>query len=43
MKHQRCRHAGNALMIAGMIVMLAGIGFSVVNQLPSVQLPALLA
>lgn len=43
MKHQHCRHTGNALMIVGMIVMLAGIGFSVVNQLPSIQLPALLA
>ncbi|MEZ3498713.1 stress-induced protein YchH [Pantoea sp. KPR_PJ] len=43
MKHQHCRKAGNALMIVGMIVMITGIGFSVINQLPSITLPSLMA
>lgn len=43
MKHQHCRKAGNVLMIVGLIVMVSSIIFSVLNQLPSIQMPALLA
>jgi len=43
MKHQHRRNTGNALMIVGLIVMVSSIFFSVLNQLPSIQMPALLA
>lgn len=43
MNYQHCRTTGNALMIVGMIVMVAGIGFSVINQLPDMHLPSLMA
>ena len=43
MKHQHCRKAGNVLMIVGLVVMVSSIIFSVLNQLPSIQMPALLA
>jgi len=43
MKYQHCRTAGNALMIVGMIMMITGLLFSVINQLPSITLPSLMA
>ena len=43
MKHQHCRKAGNALMIVGLVVMVSSIIFSVLHQLQTIQMPALLA
>ncbi|MGK3141073.1 stress-induced protein YchH [Pantoea sp. C2G6] len=43
MKHQHCRVAGNGLIILGLVIMVLGIGFSIMNQLPSLDLPQELA
>ncbi|NEG62601.1 stress-induced protein YchH [Pantoea agglomerans] len=43
MKHQHCRVAGNSLMVLGLVTMVLGVGFSIMNQLPSLDLPDALA
>ena len=43
MKHQHCRLAGNSLMVLGLVTMVLGVGFSIINQLPSLHMPQLLA
>jgi len=43
MKHQHCRVAGNSLMVLGLITMVLGVGFSIMNQLPTLDLPQFLA
>lgn len=43
MKHQHCRVAGNVLMVVGLAVMVLGVGYSIINQLPSLHLPQFLA
>ena len=43
MKHQHCRVAGNSLMVLGLVIMVLGVGFSIMNQLPALDLPQLLA
>ncbi|WP_315315107.1 stress-induced protein YchH [Pantoea vagans] len=43
MKHQHCRVAGNSLMVLGLVTMVLGVGFSIINQLPTLDLPPLLA
>ncbi|WP_419964180.1 stress-induced protein YchH [Pantoea vagans] len=42
MKHQHCRVAGNSLMVLGLITMVLGVGFSIMNQLPTLDLPQFL-
>lgn len=39
MKRQHTHLLGNGLMILGLVVMIAGIGYSVVNQFPQLSLP----
>lgn len=34
MKYHHCRRAGNSVMVAGLVVMVVSIGFSIANQLP---------
>ncbi|AVV37597.1 stress-induced protein YchH [Pantoea sp. Bo_2] len=43
MKHQHCRVAGNSLMVLGLVTMVLGVGFSIMNQLPTLDLPQFLA
>ncbi|MXP49456.1 stress-induced protein YchH [Pantoea sp. Eser] len=43
MKHQHCRVAGNSLMVLRLLTMVLGVGYSIVNQLPSLHLPQFLA
>ncbi|MCP1207749.1 stress-induced protein YchH [Pantoea sp. B550] len=43
MKHQHCRVAGNSLMVLGLVTMVLGVGFSIINQLPTLDLPQFLA
>ncbi|NBB56042.1 stress-induced protein YchH [Pantoea vagans] len=43
MKHQHCRVAGNSLMVLGLVIMVLGVGFSIINQLPTLDLPQFLA
>lgn len=43
MKRHQCRVIGNSLMCLGLLTMVAGVASSVVNQLPSVNMPPLLA
>jgi len=43
MKHQHCRVAGNSLMVLGLLTMVLGVGYSIINQLPSLHLPQFLA
>lgn len=43
MKYQHCRVAGNSLMVLGLVTMVLGVGFSIMNQLPSLDLPQFLA
>lgn len=43
MKHQHCRLAGNSLMVLGLVTMVLGVGFSIMNQLPTLDLPQFLA
>jgi hypothetical protein len=43
MKRNHCRVAGNSLMVVGLAVMVLGVGYSIINQLPSLHLPQLLA
>ncbi|WP_338564211.1 stress-induced protein YchH [Erwinia sp. E_sp_B04_7] len=39
MKRKQADFTGNALMIFGLVVMVVGVGYSVLNQLPQLQLP----
>ncbi|KGT94815.1 membrane protein [Erwinia typographi] len=39
MKRKHANFAGNALMVVGLVVMIGGVGYSVLNQLPQLQLP----
>lgn len=43
MKHQHCRVAGNSLMVLGLVTMVLGVGFSIINQLPTLNLPQIVA
>ena len=43
MKHHHCRVAGNTLMVLGLVTMVLGVGFSIMNQLPALDLPQSLA
>lgn len=43
MKHQHCRVAGNSLIVMGLVTMVLGVGFSIMNQLPTLDLPQFLA
>jgi len=43
MKHKHCRVAGNSLMVLGLVTMVFGVGFSIMNQLPALDLPQYLA
>ncbi|MFH8134303.1 stress-induced protein YchH [Pantoea osteomyelitidis] len=43
MKRHHTHFLGNALMILGLVTMVGGIGYSVINQLPSLHLPQFLA
>ncbi|HBV90801.1 MAG TPA: hypothetical protein DEF80_07400, partial [Pantoea sp.] len=38
-----CRVAGNSLMVLGLVTMVLGVGFSIINQLPTLDLPQFLA
>lgn len=39
MKRKHANITGNSLMALGLVVMVAGIGYAVLNQLPQLQLP----
>ena len=39
MKRKHANLTGNALMVLGLVVMVAGVGYSVLNQLPQLNLP----
>lgn len=39
MKRKHANLTGNSLMVFGLVVMVAGVGYSVLNQLPQLQLP----
>lgn len=43
MNRQHCRTVGNGLMCLGLLTMVLGVGYSIINQLPSVNLPQFLA
>lgn len=43
MKHQHCRMAGNSLMVLGLVTMVLGVGVSITNQLPTLNMPQILA
>lgn len=43
MKHQHCRMAGNSLMVLGLVTMVLGVGVSIANQLPALNMPQILA
>jgi len=43
MKHQQCRLLGNGLMCVGLMVMVSGVGYSIISQLPAVNWPQFLA
>ena len=43
MKRQNCRVVGNGLMCFGLLTMVLGVGYSIINQLPSLHLPQFLA
>jgi len=43
MKHQHCRMAGNSLMVLGLVTMVLGVGVSIANQLPTLNMPQILA
>ena len=42
MKRKSAMIAGNSLMGLGLLTMIVGIGYAVLNQLPQLQLPAVL-
>lgn len=42
MKRKHANLTGNSLMVLGLVVMVAGVGYSVLNQLPQLQLPQFL-
>jgi len=39
MKRKHSHVMGNALMVLGLVVMVGGVGYSVLNQLPHLNLP----
>lgn len=39
MRRKYTNLTGNALMILGLVVMVGGVGYAVLNQLPQLQLP----
>jgi len=39
MKRKHSHLLGNALMVLGLVVMIGGVGYSVVNQIPQFSLP----
>ncbi|WP_130834852.1 stress-induced protein YchH [[Erwinia] mediterraneensis] len=43
MKRHHARYAGNCLMVLGLATMIAGVGYAIINQLPSLHLPQFLA
>lgn len=43
MKRQQSRYIGNGLMCMGLLTMVLGVGYSIINQLPSLNLPQFLA
>lgn len=43
MKRRHVNLTGNALMVIGLAVVVTGIGYAVLNQLPQLQLPQFLA
>ncbi len=43
MKRQNCRVVGNGLMCFGLLTMVLGVGYSIINQLPSLHLPQFLS
>ncbi|HAU5562358.1 TPA: DUF2583 domain-containing protein [Serratia fonticola] len=43
MKRQQCRYFGNGLMCLGLLTMVLGVGYSIINQLPALNLPQFLA
>ncbi|MCH5465817.1 membrane protein [[Pantoea] beijingensis] len=43
MKRRHANVAGNILMGFGLLTMVAGVGYSVLNQLPQLQLPQYMA
>lgn len=42
MRRKHANLTGNSLMVLGLVVMVAGVGYSVLNQLPQLQLPQFL-
>lgn len=42
MKRKNASILGNVLMGLGLFVMVAGVGYSILNQLPQLDLPAIL-
>lgn len=42
MRRKHANLTGNALMVIGLAVMVTGIGYAVLNQLPQLQLPQML-
>lgn len=43
MKRKHANLTGNGLMGVGLIVMIPGVGYTVLNQLPQLALPAIVA
>ncbi|MFS2223814.1 stress-induced protein YchH [Pantoea sp. B65] len=43
MKRKNANVAGNALMILGLLTMVVGVGYSILNQLPQLHLPQYIA
>lgn len=39
MRRKHANITGNSLMVLGLVVMVVGVGYSVLNQLPQLQLP----
>ncbi|MBP2171118.1 hypothetical protein J2125_004310 [Erwinia toletana] len=43
MKRKHASFAGNGLMILGLLTMVVGVGYSILNQLPQLHLPQYMA
>lgn len=43
MKRHHSHMAGNTLMVLGLLTMVLGVGYSILNQLPALNLPQFLA
>ncbi|MDE1187069.1 MAG: stress-induced protein YchH [Pantoea sp.] len=43
MKRHHTRYIGNGLMCLGLLTMVLGVGYSIINQIPSLNLPQFLA